>query len=415
MLGGSAERPPATRRSAASAASPTAPSSSFAEPTSPAGSRPRPSPRPSPRSRPWRSPSRCCAACSEQPVPAAELDARQDLHHRRLPAGDRDPRRHRRQSARGHEASATAASSWRPTTSKISAVTRGGRPALRQGRIHPDRMTVVLVGNASAFPGDLKKKYGEFEVIPTAELDLLQADLRKPKGPAAPAAGRSPGSSQNLQQTPAGQRQSCPPASFLASRFTGSSPLQQGFQGSLLSNIWHFRCPDNMAAGIVPAGGSSPRPTREPQRGEEKMKRQIFTALMVCVLASGTSLLAESGSVQGGSGSGSGGSGSTGSGGGAPRLDGLRLGHLGLRDDGIGRRPARVQAARWAPARPATARVPAPPAPALAPTAPPAPARPAVVMAAARGLAAAAPARPAPCLPPGDGERHAALGPLGAL
>jgi zinc protease len=48
-------------------------------------------------------------------------------------------------------------------------------------RIHPDRMTVVLAGNASAFLEPLKKKYGEVEVIPATEVDFLQPNLRRPK------------------------------------------------------------------------------------------------------------------------------------------------------------------------------------------------------------------------------------------
>jgi zinc protease len=53
-------------------------------------------------------------------------------------------------------------------------------------KVHPDQMTVVLAGNAKAFAEDLKKKFGDFETIPAADVDLLRADLRKPK----PAAGK---------------------------------------------------------------------------------------------------------------------------------------------------------------------------------------------------------------------------------
>jgi zinc protease len=47
--------------------------------------------------------------------------------------------------------------------------------------IHPERMTAVLVGHASAFTEALKKKYGEVEVIPVSEVDFLRPDLRKPQ------------------------------------------------------------------------------------------------------------------------------------------------------------------------------------------------------------------------------------------
>jgi zinc protease len=44
----------------------------------------------------------------------------------------------------------------------------------------PDRLAVVLVGNANAFVNDLKGVgFGEFERIPIGQVDLLSADLRK--------------------------------------------------------------------------------------------------------------------------------------------------------------------------------------------------------------------------------------------
>ena len=46
-------------------------------------------------------------------------------------------------------------------------------------------MTIVLVGNASAFSEALQKKFGDFETIPAAEVDFLRADLRKSKPAAA--------------------------------------------------------------------------------------------------------------------------------------------------------------------------------------------------------------------------------------
>lgn len=48
-------------------------------------------------------------------------------------------------------------------------------------RLHPDRMLIVLVGNAKAFAADVEKRFGKAEVIPAAELDLLQPGLRKAK------------------------------------------------------------------------------------------------------------------------------------------------------------------------------------------------------------------------------------------
>jgi zinc protease len=46
--------------------------------------------------------------------------------------------------------------------------------------LRPDRLAVVLVGNANAFANDLKGiGFGEFERIPITQVDLLAADLKK--------------------------------------------------------------------------------------------------------------------------------------------------------------------------------------------------------------------------------------------
>ncbi len=54
-------------------------------------------------------------------------------------------------------------------------------------RFDPRASTIVLVGKASDFAEELGRKYGKFETIPAAELDLLQADLRRPKDQTASA------------------------------------------------------------------------------------------------------------------------------------------------------------------------------------------------------------------------------------
>lgn len=65
--------------------------------------------------------------------------------------------------------------------------------------LRPDRLAVVLVGNADRFVGDLKGiGFGEFERIPFGEVDLLAADLRRssagvPGGGAPLAGGLRPG------------------------------------------------------------------------------------------------------------------------------------------------------------------------------------------------------------------------------
>jgi len=64
---------------------------------------------------------------------------------------------------------------------RISKVSAADVQRFARERIQPDRMTVVLAGNASGFLDALKKKYGEVEVIPAAEVDFLRPGLRKPK------------------------------------------------------------------------------------------------------------------------------------------------------------------------------------------------------------------------------------------
>ncbi len=47
-------------------------------------------------------------------------------------------------------------------------------------RLQPDRLTVVLVGNAAAFVPQLERVgFARFEVIPADQLDLLSVDLRR--------------------------------------------------------------------------------------------------------------------------------------------------------------------------------------------------------------------------------------------
>jgi hypothetical protein len=46
--------------------------------------------------------------------------------------------------------------------------------------LRPDRLAIVLVGNAEAFIKDLRGAgFNEFERIPISQVDLLAADLRR--------------------------------------------------------------------------------------------------------------------------------------------------------------------------------------------------------------------------------------------
>jgi len=64
---------------------------------------------------------------------------------------------------------------------KLGAVTADQLKDFAARRLHPDRMLIVLVGNAKTFAADVEKRFGKAEVIPAAELDLLQPGLRTVK------------------------------------------------------------------------------------------------------------------------------------------------------------------------------------------------------------------------------------------
>ena len=63
---------------------------------------------------------------------------------------------------------------------RLDAVTAEQVRDFARRRIHPEHMVIVLAGNAAAFGAELEKAYGKVETIPIADLDLMQADLRRP-------------------------------------------------------------------------------------------------------------------------------------------------------------------------------------------------------------------------------------------
>jgi zinc protease len=78
---------------------------------------------------------------------------------------------------------------------RVNGVTAEDVQRVARGYLHPDRLTIVLVGDASAFLGQLPRVgFDRFERIPLAELDLSSADLRRPAtapvGEVMPAAYR---------------------------------------------------------------------------------------------------------------------------------------------------------------------------------------------------------------------------------
>ncbi len=61
---------------------------------------------------------------------------------------------------------------------QISKVTAADLQRFARERMHPDTMTIVLVGNAAVFSKELGEKIGAFETIPATQLDFLRPDLK---------------------------------------------------------------------------------------------------------------------------------------------------------------------------------------------------------------------------------------------
>ena len=66
---------------------------------------------------------------------------------------------------------------------RVNAVTVDDIARVAATYLHPDRLSVVLVGNARAFVGQLKAVgFDKFEVIPASDVDLTTVDLRRRAG-----------------------------------------------------------------------------------------------------------------------------------------------------------------------------------------------------------------------------------------
>jgi zinc protease len=69
---------------------------------------------------------------------------------------------------------------------RVSAVTVDDVQRVARSYLHPDRLTIVLVGNASAFVKQLPGAgFDRYEIIPASELDLAASDLRRRSAPPA--------------------------------------------------------------------------------------------------------------------------------------------------------------------------------------------------------------------------------------
>ena len=69
---------------------------------------------------------------------------------------------------------------------RVNAVTRRRHPARRAALLRPDRLSVVLVGNAAAFASQLRGVgFGTFETVELADLDLTAANFKRDDGQGA--------------------------------------------------------------------------------------------------------------------------------------------------------------------------------------------------------------------------------------
>jgi zinc protease len=63
---------------------------------------------------------------------------------------------------------------------RVNAVTVDDIERVAKTYLQPDRLSVVLVGNAAAFKDQLQRAgFGQHEVIPLQDLDLFAADFKK--------------------------------------------------------------------------------------------------------------------------------------------------------------------------------------------------------------------------------------------
>ena len=89
---------------------------------------------------------------------------------------------------------------------RVNAVTVDDVQRVARAYLHPDRLSIVLVGDASSFVNQLAGAgFDRFERIPLVDLDLSSADLRRknaaPHGGVMPAAYRVRGASQHPDAT----------------------------------------------------------------------------------------------------------------------------------------------------------------------------------------------------------------------
>jgi zinc protease len=102
---------------------------------------------------------------------------------------------------------------------RVNAVTVDDIQRVARAYLRPDRLSVVLVGNAKAFASQLSGAgFGTYESIDLADLDLMSATLKRPAGSGRPQGAldvsrlSSLAARANYSQVPAGARPEAPQA-----------------------------------------------------------------------------------------------------------------------------------------------------------------------------------------------------------
>ncbi|HEY2432140.1 MAG TPA: pitrilysin family protein [Vicinamibacterales bacterium] len=95
---------------------------------------------------------------------------------------------------------------------RVSAVSVEDVLRVARNYLHPDQLTIVLVGDASAFVRQLPGAgFDRYEIIPAAQLDLAAPDLRRPR-----SASRGYQPAVYFQESKAGKQEARPPNSAKA-------------------------------------------------------------------------------------------------------------------------------------------------------------------------------------------------------
>jgi zinc protease len=154
---------------------------------------------------------------------------------------------------------------------RVNAVTVEDVQRVAREYLHPDRLTIVLVGDASSFVNQLAGAgFDRFERIPVGELDLFASDLRRkstaPVGGVMPAAYHEPVVRQAVSASASGARDLIAKAieakgglarlqGIQTLRAEGTTRVQTGQGEGLLSTVTLIHYPDRYRMEAEGASG----------------------------------------------------------------------------------------------------------------------------------------------------------------